>query len=391
MKILILGGTGFIGNSIFHSLIADYTITIASRKPIECYDNWRKVDFSKENDWGKLLTDIDLVINAIGIIEGDFQKIQTEAPLHLFGACVKRNIRIINISAIGAEKKNPVTKFLQTKKVTDDFVLNYPLGKVIYPGIVLGKNGKSTNFFSAIARLPIIPIMNDKAIPLVHISQLTQLIRNIIEEFDKYPQQIFAVSESEKFTSFLSALKGKKARFFKIPKFCISLFFSLFPKATIGLFSKDTVKLFETTEPGDYKPIFEKASSEIQFDSTIDNSFLISSIALSAIVFIWVWSGISSIIAMDESYKLMGAITSNHQVSAILIFLGSFADIILGFAVLNKTIRKKVLILQLLFIVTYTLILTVFAPFYWIHPFGVLSKNIPIIALSFYLLLKNEA
>lgn len=390
MNILILGGTGFIGNSIFHSLVANHTITIASRKPLECYDNWRKVDFSKENDWEKLLIDIDLVINAIGIIVGDFQKIQTEAPMHLFEACVKKNIRIINISAIGSEKKNPVTKFLQTKKVTDDFVLNYPLGKVIYPGIVLGKNGKSTKFFSAIARLPIIPVIDDKAIPLIHISQLTQLIRNIVDGFDKCPQQIFAVSESEKFTSFLSALKGKKGRFIKIPKFVISLFFAIFPKATIGLFSKDTVELFETTEPGDYKPMFEKASSKIQFDSSIEYSFFISSVALFAIVFIWVWSGISSLIAMEESYKLMGLITSNHQLSAILIFLGSFADIILGFAVLNKTFRKKVLILQLSFIITYTLILTVFAPFYWIHPFGVLSKNIPIIALSVYLLLKKD-
>src|ERR1035437_1433199 len=271
MNILILGGTGFIGNSIFHSLVADHKITIASRNPIECYDNWRHVDFAKENDWEKLLQGIDLVINAIGIIEGDFQKIQTEAPLSLFASCIKRNIKIINISAIGAEKEIPPTKFLQTKKGTDDFVLRYPFGKVIYPGIVLGINGKSTKFFSAIASLPIIPIFDDKAIPLVHISQLTQLIRNVVNEFDNYPQQIFAVSQSETFTDFLSALKEKKAKFFKIPKWCISLFFVLFPKATIGLFSKDTVKLFETTDPTDYSPMFEKASSKIQINTTIED------------------------------------------------------------------------------------------------------------------------
>ena len=390
MNILLLGGTGFIGNSIFHSLIANHQITIASRNPIECYGNWRKVDFSKENDWEKLLTGIDLVINAIGIIEGDFQKIQTEAPMHLFSVCIKRNIKIINISAIGAEKKIPVTKFLQTKKITDDFVLKYPFGKVIYPGIVLGKNGKSTRFFSAIARLPVIPVFNDKTIPLVHISQLVQLIGIVVDEFEKYPQQIFAVSQSETFTDFLTALKRKKARFLKIPKFCISLFFALFPKASIGLFSKDTVTLFESTEPSDYQPMFEKASSKMQFDSAGDNSFIISTIALFSIVFIWVWSGISSLISIDESYKLMGAVTSDYKLSTLLIFLGSFSDIILGLAVINKTIRNKVLILQIIFMVTYTLILTVFAPHYWIHPFGVLSKNIPIVALSIYLLMKKE-
>lgn len=390
MNILILGGTGFIGNSIFHSLVPHHTIILASRTKIECYDNWRQVDFTKENDWNKLLQGIDLVINAIGIIEGDFQKIQTDAPLSLFEACIKQNIKIINISAIGAEKEIPVTKFLQTKKITDDFVLHYPFGKVIYPGIVLGKNGKSTKFFSAIASLPVIPVFEDKAIALVHITQLTELIRTIIADFDKYPKQFFAVSENETFTDFLSALKGKKGRFFKIPKFFISIFFILFPKATIGLFSKDTVKLFETTEPSDYPPMFAKASSKFQPDSEVDNTLLISSFALLAIVFIWIWSGVSSLIALDESYSLMNFITSNHILATSLILLGSFADIILGFAVINKTIRKKVLILQLIFMITYTLILTVFAPFYWIHPFGVLSKNIPIIALSCYLLLKKD-
>lgn len=390
MNILILGGTGFIGNSIFHSLIPYHTITIASRTKIESYDNWRYVDFTKENDWEKLLQGIDLVINAIGIIEGDFQKIQTDAPLSLFEACIKQNIKIINISAIGAEKEIPVTKFLQTKKTTDDFVLRYPYGKVIYPGIVLGKNGKSTKFFSTIASLPIIPVFDDKAIPLVHISQLTELITKIIFDFDNYPKQIFAVSESETFTNFLSALKGKKGRFFKIPKFIISLFFTLFPKASIGLFSKGTVKLFETTEPKDYKPMFEKASAKISPDPNIDYSLFISSFALLAIVFIWVWSGVSSLIALDESYSLMTSITSNHQLATGLILSGSFADIILGLGVIKKTIRKKILILQLLFMITYMLILTVFEPFYWIHPFGVLSKNIPIIALTCYLLLKKD-
>jgi hypothetical protein len=233
-------------------------------------------------------------------------------------------------------------------------------------------------------------VFDDKAIPLVHISQLTELIKNIVNDFDKYPKQIFAVSQSETFTEFLSALKGKKGRFFRIPKFMISLFFTLFPKASIGLFSKDTVKLFESTEPKDYPPMFEKASSKIQIDSDIDHTLIISSFALFAIVFVWIWSGISSLIAIDESYFLMSTITSNHQLATILVFLGSIVDIILGFAVLSKSIRKQALVLQLLFIIIYTLILTLFAPIYWIHPFGVLSKNIPIIALSLYLLMKKD-
>ncbi len=48
MNILILGSTGFIGNSIFLSLVKAHNVTIASRKPIEGYDNWKDVRYDRD-------------------------------------------------------------------------------------------------------------------------------------------------------------------------------------------------------------------------------------------------------------------------------------------------------------------------------------------------------
>ena len=53
MNILILGATGFIGNAIFYSLVNRHNISIAGRRPIEGYDNWKEIDFLKNNDWDK--------------------------------------------------------------------------------------------------------------------------------------------------------------------------------------------------------------------------------------------------------------------------------------------------------------------------------------------------
>lgn len=390
MNILILGATGFIGNAIFHSLVNKHHITIAGRRPIEGYDNWKEVDFLKNNDWNNLLDGIDLIINAIGIIEGDFEQIQTIAPVELYTNCINKNIKIIHISAIGAEKDNPSTHFLKTKKTTDNLLLNYNKAKVIYPGIVIGRNGKSTQFFAEISRLPIIPLLSEKPISFIHIEQLTELIQNIVIDFDNYSNQVFAVAKSEPIKNVFSALRGSNGKFIKMPETLFSVFFSLFPTASIGIFSKATFKMFQNSSANDYKPLFSEVSKKINSKNIVSSDIFPQLSALLAISFIWIWSGVSSLISWDESYNLMKEIGANHQLSVLFIWLGCFADIFLGIAIFSKKHRKNIIKLQVLTMLTYMLILSIAAPYYWLHPFGVLTKNIPLIALSYYLYRKQK-
>ena len=385
MNILLFGATGFIGNALFHTLITDHRITIAGRKPIDGYTNWKKVDFSKNTDWPLLLEGIDLVINAIGIIEGDFDRIQTVAPSELYQHCFDKNIKIIHISAIGAEKEAPEAPFLSSKKKTDELLLNYTQSKVIYPGIVIGRKGISTQFFAEIAQFPIIPLFSDKKMSFIHINQLAELIQNIVNNFDQYPQQVFAVSKPESLQTILSVLKGKKATFIKVPSSVFKAFFTLFPKASIGIFNKDSLNMFLNSSASDYEPIFPETSKSIQPKNVIKGHTFTVLFALLAISFIWIWSGLSSLISWDQSYDLMQEIGANHEMSILFTLLGSFADLFLGIAVFWKKYRKQVIVLQMITMFVFMAILTIGAPHYWLHPFGVLSKNIPLIALSYYL------
>ncbi|MBI4947842.1 MAG: SDR family oxidoreductase [Bacteroidetes bacterium] len=390
MKIFILGATGFIGNAIFHSLVSEHDVTIGCRTPIDGYEKWKHIDFSKENNWNAILLDIDLVINAIGIIDGNFEQIQAQSPVKLFDVCIKRGIKIINISAIGAEKENPPIPFLKTKKTADSFLISYDHAKIIYPGIVLGKGARSTQFFSEMAQLPIIPLLNSKNPPTIHVSQLTTLIKDVVKNFETYPKQIFAISKPESLEKILTVIRGKKGIFLKAPAFVFNFLFSVFPNVSIGIFNKNMMTMLSLISSDDYKPLFEDASSKINPTELTKSDYFPMIIALGAISFIWIWSGISSLVSWDESYSLMKEIGANHQYSALFIYLGSIADIVLGFGVFWKRIREQILITQLLFIITYTIILSVLAPHYWLHPFGVLSKNIPLIALIYYLYQKNE-
>jgi len=384
MNILVLGASGFIGHAIFHSLVSKHQVKIAGRTRIEGFEEWKHLDFSTNKKWDDVLEGVDLLINAIGIIEGDYNQVQSKGPIALFESCIARNIKIINISAVGAEKDEPPTLFLQSKKVADDFLLKHEHTKVIYPGIVIGRNGKSSQFFAAISQMPIIPMLKDDS-PFIHISQLTKLVNQVIDDFDSYEKQVFATSEKEGLKDVLMAMNGGKGIYIPVPRAIFQLFFAIFPRATIGILSKDTLKLQAIISSDDYEPIFEKASSKIDPHHIIYSDIFVKSFALLAIMFIWVWSGVSSLVSWDDSYQLMQDIGADDTISKLAIYLGSAVDIILGLAIYWRRQRRNVLIVQVLFILTYMLILTALAPHYWMNPLGVLSKNIPLLALSYYL------
>ncbi len=385
MNILIFGATGFIGNSIFHSLVTSHNVTIAGRTTIDGYTSWKSVDFLKQNDWNAILEDIELVVNAIGIIQGNFQKVQTEAPIQLYTQCIEKGIKVVHISAIGAEKKDPPTTFLLSKKVTDTFLLQYDKAKIIYPSMVIGNLGKSSQFFAEIAQFPIIPLFQSRPLPFVHITQLSALIKNIVDDFDTYPRQVFAVAQPESLENLLSALKGKKGRFIHVPISIFKFLFRLFPNASIGVFNRETLQMLELTNVDDYKPMFDAASNHVNPNKIIKSDVFPQLFALLSISFIWVWSGISSLISWDTSLNLMKELGTSHQMAALFTCLGSITDIVLGLAVFNSKYRKKIIVLQIGIMMIYMLILSIFSPHYWLHPFGVLSKNIPLMALSYYL------
>lgn len=388
MRILILGATGFIGNNIFHALVGKHEIITGGRKPISSYPKHLIIDFSMENDWEHLLNNIDLVINAIGIIEGDFKRIQTDAPIEMYKYCQKRNIKVIHISAIGAEKRQPLTDFLISKKKTDEFLLKNTDAKVIYPGIVFGKNGKSARFFAELAQLPIVPLIKTTNFPSIHISQLTKIVPDIIDDYKTYPNQVFAISEPEQLLSIINQIKGRKTKYFYVPKFFIKDIFILFPKFKIGVFNKTTFQLLNQKSNYLTALKLEKTSNFINKGDIPSSNDLLSTIALWTVSFVWIWSGISSLISWTESMQLMNNIGASYSLSVWGILLGSFVDIILGISLLIYKNKRLTINLQLITMFAYMLILSIFAPEFWLHPYGVLIKNFPLIVLSFFVVKK---
>jgi hypothetical protein len=68
---------------------------------------------------------------------------------------------------------------------------------------------------------------------------------------------------------------------------------------------------------------------------------------------------------------------------------GSFIDAIIGIWLLTTYKLKWCYSVQIVLIISYSILLCIIAPVFWLHPFGPLTKNIPIVALL-YLLYQSE-
>lgn len=69
------------------------------------------------------------------------------------------------------------------------------------------------------------------------------------------------------------------------------------------------------------------------------------------------------------------------HIADLLIYAGAGLDLTIGLWLLSGRQVLWCYRIQMLTVLSYTLLLSWMAPQFWLHPFGPLSKNIPIIAL----------
>lgn len=69
---------------------------------------------------------------------------------------------------------------------------------------------------------------------------------------------------------------------------------------------------------------------------------------------------------------------------------GSILDATIGLWLLTTYRLTWCYQLQIIVILSYSVLLTLIAPQFWLHPFGPISKNLPILALIFLLLYSDD-
>jgi uncharacterized membrane protein YphA (DoxX/SURF4 family) len=106
-----------------------------------------------------------------------------------------------------------------------------------------------------------------------------------------------------------------------------------------------------------------------------------------AIAFIWLWTGLVVLFLtpIEDSVALIAPLGLPERAALLLIVLLAIGEILLGGLTLINWRVRLWSVIQIGLIVVFTLALTIIYPELWLHPFGPLSKNLPLLAATIIL------
>jgi NADH dehydrogenase len=176
-KVLLLGGTGFVGWHLCEKLIeAQYEVTVVTRRR----SNARKLlmlpmleiveaDALDSAALGRVLAGHDAVVNLIAILHGSedaFEKAHVELPQSLVRACEASGVRrVVHVSALGASLTS-ASKYQRSKARGEAVLIGSELVDVtvLRPSVIFGAGDQFLNTFARLQQFfPVIPLAGSQA------------------------------------------------------------------------------------------------------------------------------------------------------------------------------------------------------------------------------------
>ena len=101
---------------------------------------------------------------------------------------------------------------------------------------------------------------------------------------------------------------------------------------------------------------------------------------------IWIVTGLLSLGIYPEqhSLELLARLNLYDTSARVALYLAAGLNIILGLLTLFIT-KKALWLFQALLVLIYTLLITLWLPEYWLHPFGPILKNLAVLSLLWLL------
>ena len=172
MKVLVLGGTGFVGRHAALALRArGHTVVIGTRHPKRALAKLppdlsgcelRETHFESLTTryiWKPLLEDADAVVNAVGILRErgseTYDRVHNMAPAALGEACARLRVRLVHVSALGL-RPEARSRFLRSKLIAERKIAasgaDYSL---VRPALLDGEGGFGAEWLRRVARFPV--------------------------------------------------------------------------------------------------------------------------------------------------------------------------------------------------------------------------------------------
>jgi len=191
MRVLVLGGCGFIGRHVAEALLRrGHAVRIGTRSPRRRLPGQRRVHFPRltaAEAWTQHLDHIDVVVNAVGILRErwgeSYAVVHHLAPAALARACAARGIRLIHVSALGlhaAARSRFITTKLEGEHAIRESGADYC---IVRPSLLDGADGFGARWLRWLARSPVLAVPADARgrIAALDVDDLAEAIGGLCE------------------------------------------------------------------------------------------------------------------------------------------------------------------------------------------------------------------
>jgi uncharacterized protein YbjT (DUF2867 family)/uncharacterized membrane protein YphA (DoxX/SURF4 family) len=370
------------------------------------------VDFTTAQQpavWEAHLAGVDAVINTVGLFRErgrqTFDVVHDRAPRALFAAALQAGVpRVIQISALGADE-HARSRYHVSKRRADDYLRSLPLEwTIVQPSLIYGPGGTSARFFTALASGPVIalPGRGDPLVQPVHIDDVIEALVRLLENTDSARRTHratlpFVGPRPLTLREFLSTLRAGmglgRPRFVHVPMALARAGARGGDLLPGSLLSTESLEMLMRGNVGDPAPMQELLGRSalpaerfvpadharaIQADAKLQ--WLLPLLRWS-IAIVWIVTGIVSfgIYPVEESYALLRQAGVPQPLAPLMLYGAAGLDLVFGIAMLVLRNRQLLYLAQIAVIVLYTAI-SIRLPEFWLHPYGPILKNLPMLA-----------
>ncbi|MCC2972885.1 SDR family oxidoreductase [Massilia sp. IC2-476] len=420
MRILLTGASGFIGQHLLQALLAEgHHVVCAVRRPRTSPEprlTYIHADFANDTDksvWLARMNEIggvDVVINTVGIFRESgsqtFARLHVETPRALFAACAESHEvqMVIQLSALGADREAD-TAYHLSKRAADDYLASLPLrAYIVQPSLVYGSEGASSTVFRTLASMPLAVRFGSapQLVQPIHIDDLVAAMVGLLKH--RLPLQPGSTAlrvplvgpQAMPFTDYLQALRTAmgmgRQPVLQLPGALARLMAKFGRVLPSGLLDEDALRMLDRGNAGDPsmttrllghapRPVQDFIRAPGAERSRAKLGWLLPILRLS-IVAVWIITAIVSygLYPVEASYELLGRTGIPAELQPLMLYGAATFDLALGLGILFLKKRRWLWLAQLGLIGFYTVVIAIKLPEFLLHPYGPLTKNLPMLA-----------
>ncbi|MGX4640911.1 SDR family oxidoreductase [Massilia sp. SYSU DXS3249] len=417
MRILLTGASGFIGQHLLQALLAEgHHVVCAVRTPGTSQDprcTYVHADFAKDTDksvWLARLSKVEAVINTVGIFRESgnqtFERLHLETPRALFAACAESEHvqMVIQLSALGADQ-HAETRYHLSKRAADDYLAGLPVrAYIVQPSLVYGKEGTSARVFKGLASMPFALRFGaaPQLVQPVHIDDVVGAILALLRHKLPMPPGVTSLRvplvgpEALPFTDYLARLRAAmglgRLRVLPLPGFMARAMAKIGRWLPGGLLDEEALRMLDRGNTGDAAVIRHllgrplKTIAEFVTDPRAERTlaklgWLLPTLRWS-IVAVWIITAIVSfgLYPVEQSYELLARTGIPEALQPLMLYGAATFDLLLGLGIAFLPRRRWLWLAQLALIGFYTVVIAFKLPEFLLHPYGPLTKNLPMLA-----------